>query len=475
MRRIPVSALERYPAADRAAVRALLAQQLQAWGRKIVVLDDDPTGIQTVHHVSVYTDWGRQALAEGFAEPTSLFYVLTNSRSFSAEATRRVHREIGESLCVVAAEQGKDFTVISRGDSTLRGHYPLETEALCQGIEKYSGKRFDGEVILPFFAEGGRYTIDNIHYVRAGDELVPVGETEFAKDKTFGYHSSHLGDYIEEKTGGRYRRDDCTYITLEDLRCGGSGRVADKLMAVRGFGKVIVNAVDYLDVERFAVAYLETTAKGKEFLFRSAAALPRVLGGISGQPCLRREQIVDAGNPNGGVVLAGSHVKKTTEQLEALQACVPPLCFLEFDQHRVAESGGLEEEVRRIVPVLEERLLEGQTVVIRTRRERFDLPAGDAEAQLRVSTQISDALTDVVARLSVRPRFLLTKGGITSSDVGTRAMGVKRAVVMGQIAPGIPVWDTGERSKFPHIPLIIFPGNVGNAETLREIVEMLAR
>ena len=77
------------------------------------------------------------------------------------------------------------------------------------------------------------------------------------------------------------------------------------------------------------------------------------------------------------------------------------------------------------------------------------------------------------SQLHVKPAYIIAKGGITSSDVGTKALKVKKALVMGQIQKGIPVWLTGEESKFPGMPYIIFPGNVGDKDTLRLIVEEL--
>ena len=48
-----------------------------------------------------------------------------------------------------------------------------------------------------------------------------------------------------------------------------------------------------------------------------------------------------------------------------------------------------------------------------------------------------------------------------------------RSNVLGQIKPGIPVWQTGQESKFPMTPYVIFPGNVGEITTLKEAVEVL--
>jgi uncharacterized protein YgbK (DUF1537 family) len=470
---LPVSALNRYPVPDEADLQRRLDRALDGLDRKIVVLDDDPTGVQTVHDIPVYTQWSKEALREGFREAGNLFFVLTNSRSFSSEKTERVHREIAESLAAVSAETGHHFLLISRGDSTLRGHYPLETETLRRTLERLTGKKFDGEVLMPFFKEGGRYTIGNVHYVKDGDRLIPAAQTEFAKDKSFGYHSSDLAQYCEEKTRGAFPAAGVTCISIEDLRAERVEKIAEQLKSVTGFGKIVVNAIDYCDVEIFALALLRALGNGKEYLFRSAAALPRVLGGIRERPLLVKTDLVPPENKNGGIILIGSHVAKTTRQMEELRRCRYPVEFLEFNQHLVLNPGGLESEVKRVVALAEEKIRGGKTVAVHTHRKRFDLPNGSEEDQLRISVEISNALTDVIGRLTVRPGFILAKGGITSSDVGTRALGVRRAIVMGQVRPGIPVWKTGSESKFPGLPYIIFPGNVGEDGTLREIAELL--
>ena len=276
---LPLSVLSRFPPVDSPRVDRLLAEALAGLNRKIVVLDDDPTGVQTVHDVSVYTRWDHESVRAGFDEVSPIFFILTNSRGFTREETVREHAAIGRTLAEVARETGKDYVLISRSDSTMRGHYPLETETLRMAIEQASPRRFDGEIICPFFKEGGRFTIDSIHYVREGEVLTPAGQTEFARDKSFGYHSSHIGEYVEEKTGGRFTKASCTSITLDDLRGMNIAGITGQLLAVSGFNKVIVNAVDYVDVKIFALAFCAAVRQGKEFMFRSAAAVTKVLGG----------------------------------------------------------------------------------------------------------------------------------------------------------------------------------------------------
>ncbi|MCC0631295.1 four-carbon acid sugar kinase family protein [Clostridioides sp. ZZV15-6388] len=470
---INIDILDTFKTVDEDKLNKLLVNELKNLNRKIIVLDDDPTGVQTVHDVSVYTDWDESSIEQGFDEENSMFFILTNSRGFTVAQTTEVHKEISKNIVDISQKVNQDFIIISRSDSTMRGHYPLETNLLKNEVEKLSGKLFDGEIIMPFFKEGGRFTIDNVHYVKEGEMLVPAGMTEFAKDKSFGYKSSDIGEWCEEKTNGEYKSSDMIYVSLEELRSLNIDSITEKLKMAKNFNKIIVNAIDYVDVKVFTIAFIRAVNSGKEFIFRSAAAITKVLGGVSDKELLTKEELVSKDNTNGGIILVGSHVNKTTQQLEELKNCKHPIEFIEFNQHLVLQEDGLKNEVKRVIQVVEEKITNGKTVAVYTRRERFDLDTNDKDKQLIVSVEISDAVTSIVGMLNVRPNFIIAKGGITSSDVGTKALKVKKATVMGQIKPGIPVWMTGEESKFPNMPYIIFPGNVGEVSTLREAVEVL--
>lgn len=331
----------RIPEGHPEEVKKLLADEMKDFHKKIIVLDDDPTGVQTVNGIHVYTDWSPESIADGFAEDNSIFFILTNSRAFSAAHTQEVHQTIAERVLAEAKKTGKDFMIISRSDSTLRGHYPLETDTLRKTLEGERHGLIDGEVLMPFFKEGGRFTIGNTHYVQEGDNLVPAGETEFAKDKTFGYTASDMGAYIEEKTKGAYKAADTTYISLEDLRGLRIDDIQKQLMAVTGFNKVIVNAVDYEDVQVFAIAMIRALKAGKNFLFRTAAAWPKVIGNVPDKALLQKEELIVKGNTNGGLIIIGSHVKKTTDQLNELKTC-QQVKFIEFNHLLVLEPEKLE-------------------------------------------------------------------------------------------------------------------------------------
>lgn len=469
---IPFHTVEERSKTDADKAEALLSQAMEGFHKKLVVLDDDPTGVQTVHDVSVYTDWEEESIRKGFEEKEAMFFILTNSRSFSVEETTKVHQDIAARVAKVARELGQDFMIISRGDSTLRGHYPLETQLLADGLTKNEGVVIDGEIICPFFPEGGRYTMDNIHYVKEQDNLVPAGMTEFARDKTFGYKSSDLTEYVEEKTEGKYHKEDCITISLDELNALDVQGIKDKLMSAQNMAKIIVNAVSYADLKVFCAALVLAMKAGKHYMARTAAAFTKVMGRISDQPLLGRAQL-EGDTKNGGIVLIGSHVKKTTDQLNCLKELDGQADFMEFQVNTVFEENGLEKAVERTVKAAEEKILSGRTVVIYTSRQLLAPENMTPEEKLHISVKISNAVTSIIGKLSVKPKFIIAKGGITSSDVGTKALRVKKARVMGQVKKGIPVWMTGEESKFPGMPYIIFPGNVGEVSTLKEIVEEL--
>ena len=464
--------LKSFPAVDEAAVDALLNKEIELNNVKIVVLDDDPTGVQTVHDISVFTGWDVESLKDGFKEDRPLFYVLTNSRGLTATQTEALHHEIARNVDEAARELGVTYIYISRSDSTLRGHYPLEPQILREDYEKYTGRQIDGEILCPFFKEGGRFTINNVHYVRYGEELVPANETEFARDKTFGYTAKDMPGYIEEKTKGAFKAEDVLCISLDDLRAVNVDKIEEQLLNVKGFNKIIVNAADYIDVKVFCVALYRAMRKGKLFMMRTAAGIVKVLGGITDIPLLTRKDMVVKETTNGGIIVVGSHTDKTTRQLNELKK-VPGLKCIELNATLVKDEEAFEKEVERCLAEEEEAIKAGTTVCCYTTRALITADSDDPEDHLRLSVRISDAVQSLVGRLSVTPAFVIAKGGITSSDVGVKALAVKKANVLGQIRPGIPVWQTGEESRFPLTPYVIFPGNVGEDSTLREACEIL--
>ena len=466
--------LDSYKSIDETYVDKLLSEEISRNNNKIVVLDDDPTGVQTVNNISVYTNWEKDSIREAFKEENNLFYILTNSRGFTEEYTKKVHEDIANVVDEVAKECGKEYIFISRSDSTLRGHYPTETEVLKENYEKNTGKRIDGEILCPFFKEGGRFTIDNVHYVKYGDELIPANETEFAEDKTFGYKASNMPDYVEEKTNSKYKASDVVCISLDEIRNIEIDAIKEKLMNINNFNKIIVNAIDYADIKVFCVALYRAMNEGKVFMLRTAAAIVKIMGEVKDKPLLTREEMIVDEVGNGGVIIAGSHTNKTSKQIEELKK-LDDVEFIELDVSLVKDEEKFNEEINKCIEKEEELIKNGKTVCCYTSRSLITADTGDKEDELKLSVKISDAVQSLVGKLKVRPEFIIAKGGITSSDIGTKALKVRRANVLGQIKPGIPVWQTGEESLFPNISYVIFPGNVGEDTTLREAVEVLTK
>ncbi len=438
---------------------------------KIIVLDDDPTGIQCANGVYVYTDWSEETIEEIFDDGLTVSFLLTNSRSFSKEYTQEVHQLIAERTAAIARRKNKRFLFFSRSDSTLRWNYPVESESLVTVLREYN-VIIDGEIICPCFIEGGRFTVDDVHYILEAGKCIPVSDSEFAGDSTFSFKNSNLKRYIEEKYQGKFTAADSISVTQKELRSGQVEQITKKLMSVSGFRKIIVNAETYDDLKVFQICFLKALSQGKLFLYRGAASFIRLFLDKPFIPLLECDELADSENKNGGLIVVGSHVKKTGLQMEWIKR-IPNMNMLEFDNRLVLEPEKWKYEILRIASEASLLLGDGKTVCIHTRRDKLEVLGAGPEELLGISTQISEGLVEVVRLLTIKPKYLIAKGGITSSDIGTKACEVKKAWVPGQIEAGIPVWKLGPKSRMPGTPYIIFPGNVGEEDTLYQVIKKL--
>ena len=446
-------------------LRPAIQGQLAARPHKVVVLDDDPTGTQTVHSIPVLTEWPVAALVAELSNDLPAFYVLTNSRSMPLDEAEAINASVGENLRAAAHGVGRSFVVVSRSDSTLRGHFPGEVAALADAL----GGGFDAWLLVPFFLEGGRLTIDDVHYVADGEQLIPAGATEFARDRAFGYHASNLRLWVAEKTGGGVPAEAVAAISLDDIRRGGPKQVAERLAELRGGRICVVNAVSMRDLEVVVAALLEAEAHGKRFLYRTAASFVQVRAGLVPRPLLEREDLA-LPQAGGGLVLVGSYVPTTSRQVAALldQGGVTAL---EVDVTALIDDGRRDGEIARVARLAEGGLRRGEDVVVVTSRT---LVAGLGAAEsLGIGRRVSDGLCAILRQIDSRPRYLVAKGGITSSDLATRGLGVRRALVLGQALPGVPVWRLGAESRYPGLVYVVFPGNVGGPTALAEVVAAL--
>lgn len=428
---------------------------------KIIVLDDDPTGSQTVHSCLLLTRWDVDTLVDALHDDAPLFFVLTNTRGMSAQRAAQVTREVCRNLrgaLVQHETQGHIVNpiLVSRSDSTLRGHYPVETDVIAEELGP-----FDAHFLVPAFFEGGRITRDSVHYLLVEGREVPVHETEFAKDSVFGFHHSYLPDYVEEKTAGRIRADQVERFLLGNVR----GDSRERLMALQGNVCCAVDAERQSDLDHFCAQLKQAAGNGKRFLFRSAASLLTSLAQLPPQPVTPEHMSTYVRKARAGAVIVGSHVRKTTEQLQYLLE-MPGTVGIEVDVDRIADARAqlLAEVLQRAAAAHTDDL----TPVVYTSRTEKQFP--DQQARLAFGETVSALLMDIVRGLPESLGFLISKGGITSNDVLSHGLALRTARVLGQILPGCSVVRCPhDHPRYPDLPVVIFPGNVGDRNGLATV------
>ena len=433
---------------------------------KIIVLDDDPTGSQTVHSCLLLMRWDVETLRQGLRDESPIFFVLTNTRALSPAAAEAVTREVCQNLKQAIALEGvQDFLVVSRSDSTLRGHYPIETDVMAAELGP-----FDAHFLVPAFFEGGRITRDSRHYLMVNGEPVPVHETEFAKDSVFGYSTSYLPDYVAEKTAGGIVAQDVQRFTLSDIR----GGCLDRLMALRGNVCGVVDGEGQADLDRFAQDLLAAAAQGKRFLFRSAASILTALAALPPQPIDADHMASYVRDGKPGVIIVGSHVKKTTEQLQHLLQA-PGVVGLEVNVADLRDDDDDAHEILlfNLIKQVNTAHRDGLVPVVYTSRQ--ELTFDTVQARLDFGLEVSRLLMDVIRKLPLDIGFLISKGGITSNDTLSTGLALTTARLLGQILPGVSVVRTPtDHPQFPDLPVVLFPGNVGDAAALTTAYQRLA-
>jgi len=457
---------------------------------KIVVLDDDPTGSQTLHGCPLLLRWDPVALAEGLRQPSPFLFLLANTRAQApADAAAWVGQICGALVPALAAAQAEGVIdaalLVSRGDSTLRGHFPLEVEVLAQELGP-----IDATFLVPAFLEGGRTTVDGVHRL-AGQ---PVHETPFARDGLFAYSTSDLRQWVEEKSGGRIPAGEVDLLGWRELEGAAAGEAGRQALR-QWLGRLSGNRLVVVDGERpchlalFGSLVRELAgpqpaggARPRRFLFQSAASLLNGLAPLPPQPlgaaglaALRRREPTSTSTPLGGLVLVGSHVPLADAQLERLLAqegCegveVP------VDRvHRVLE-GPLPD---RLLPSLETAWIEqaeavmarGRTPVLHT--SRGELHCRHPEERRALGLTLAASMARVAAALAPRLGYLISKGGITTHTLLADGLGLDWVALQGQLLPGlslvlVPETLSTQATGLVGLPVLTFPGNLGDAHTL---------
>ncbi len=453
-----------------------VARATTAAGRILIVLDDDPTGTQSVADLPVLMNWSPASLEWALRQGSPAVYVMTNSRSLAPPEAEERNREIARNAFAASDSMGVGVDFVSRSDSTLRGHFPLETDVLGEEILRHTGRSVDGVVIVPAFGEAGRITVDSIHYAGADGAYTPVGATEFARDATFGYESSDLRDWVQEKTAGRVPADTVARIDLATLRFDPAGTL-EVLRGLKDARPVVVDIVEENDLRLLAVAIHDAQRAGSRLLYRVGPPFVRAVIGQETHPPLDAADIAAirsgglAEHAVGGLIVVGSHVAQTTRQLGTLTA-TRTLPVLDIDVPTVLGPQG-QAHLKEVIEQAVEALPQGNVVV---RTSRTLVTGSDADRSLAVAREVSTAVVDVVRGIldAYPPRFVVAKGGITSSDVAARGLRIERAIVRGPMLPGIvSLWEPVD-GPARGIPYIVFAGNVGDGSSLAEVVDKLS-
>lgn len=433
---------------------------------KIIVLDDDPTGSQTVHSCLLLTRWDVATLKQGLLDSSPLFFVLTNTRGMNAksaaECTREVCVNVKQALADLKAS-GDDINpvVVSRSDSTLRGHYPVETDVIAEELGP-----FDAHFMVPAFFEGGRFTKDSIHYLMVDNEPVPVHTTEFANDSVFSYKYSFLPDYVEEKTKGRIKASQVQRFLLAEVR----GDSLARLMDLTNNQCCVVDCETQADLNHFCQQLMSAARQGKRYLFRSAASLLTALAQLPPQPVGAENMSRYVRNAQPGAVIVGSHVQKTTQQLSVLLK-MPAISPIEVDVECISSDDS------ELLATIEKAIMTshqaGKTAIIFT--SRLEKTFATQAERLKFGEWVSKFLMDIVKNLPQSLGFLISKGGITSNDVLSTGLNLPSSRVVGQILPGCSVVRCpNNHARYPDLPVVIFPGNVGDENSLAKAYDYLA-
>jgi len=457
-----------------AVAAAVVAASVAEEGRVLVVLDDDPTGTQSVADLPVLTRWEVDDLRWALEQGAAAFYVLTNTRSLDPADAAERNREVVTNALTAAEQAGVRVGFVSRSDSTLRGHYPLEPDVIAETLEQRAGVRTDAVVIVPAFPDAGRITIGGVHYTRGPDGTVlGVAETEFARDATFGFSSSALAAYVEEKSGGRFPADEVIGLDLTLVR-GPAAGIADALDAATGSTPVVVDVVTENDLRSLALGLAESERRGRSLLYRVGPPFVRARTGQEVRAPLTAAEAYAGARPasGGGLVVVGSHVGLTTRQLGVLTA-EHPATVVEIAVETLLSPEGGAAELDRVLAAVVSALARGDAVV---HTSRLLVSRDDPAESLRIARTVSAAVVEVVRRTLAEhpPRFVVAKGGITSSDVAARGLEIRRAVVRGPMLPGIvSLWQPVD-GPAAGIPYVVFAGNVGDDRSLLDVVRVLS-
>lgn len=422
-----------------------------------VVLDDDPTGVQTLAGIRVLLSWDAARIRAALADRPAV-HLITNSRALPPDRVR----PLIASAAAAAREARPDARLVLRGDSTLRGHLLEEYLGVCDVLKT----GWPVLLLVPALPTAGRITRDGVHlFVRDG-VATPLDATEYAHDGVFAYRSSRLLEWAEERSGRMFSAAEGAELHLDRLRAGGARLVADTLvtLAREGDAQPVVFAPDAEtvdDLELIAAGWEQALQRRVEVLVRCAPTFAGVIAGTAATE--------SAPFPSGGrvLVVCGSYVPQTTRQLAALTASHPD-ALVEADVLALA-GGDPDPEVTRLARAAGDVLARAGVAILATPRER-----PDTATSLEAGDRVASGLARTVARIEPRPDVLVAKGGITSAVTLRDGVGAGEADVLGPVEPGVSRWSARWPDGTP-LDYLVVPGNVGDDDLLLRLVSGVVR
>ncbi|WP_099237834.1 four-carbon acid sugar kinase family protein [Synechococcus sp. BDU 130192] len=423
---------------------------------KIIVLDDDPTGSQTVHSCPLLLRWDVDTLRLGLRNTAPIIFILANTRALTEPEAIATTTAVCRNLKIALTQENiQEYLIVSRSDSTLRGHFPAETEAIANVLGP-----FDACFFAPAFFEGGRITRNGIHYVQENERLIPVAETEFAGDRLFGFQDSFLPDFIATKTQGAVTANQVDCLSPEKL----PGNLQNYFCSLQNGKYVVLDGEEQADFDRLVPALFHAIHQGKKFLFRSAASLLTSLADLGPQPIPPEESFTVRRSPQPGLIIVGSHTQKTTVQLaELLQ--LAGVVGVEIDVELCQTSPGRDQLAVTSLEQIQKIRQAGQTPVLFTSRQ---VAASDqAQHNLGFGKNITALFLKIFAQLPADLGFVISKGGNTTNALLQKGLRVPAIQLLGQIIPGCCLVQTEhDHPQFPQLPVVLFPGNVGDRHSL---------
>jgi uncharacterized protein YgbK (DUF1537 family) len=396
--------------------------------------------------------WDSASLTQALAEHDAV-YLQTNSRALDEEAAVNLVRRARLDAEAAEATLGVEVRVVLRGDSTLRGHVFAESDALA--APTMPDENAAAALFVPAFPAGGRTTVDGVHRVEIDGRPVPAHETEYADDPVFGFSSGEMNAYVRQG-GNRSAR----LVPLAALRESDGEALAQALLEAGAGEFVVPDAVTEADIDLIHAGLLSAWDRGARIVVRTASPLAARIAGVASRGLLE-PPLTDG--TSRVLVVCGSHTSGATAQIERLHegTAAQVVTVSTTDAYRDPSAAGHEAAARA-----RDALTIAPIAVLASERTRHA-----TDNTLAHGAAVMSALTSAVRELAAEVDVVVAKGGITSSEVASTGLQATSADVLGQVLPGVSVWNLHAA----HGPLtyVVVPGNVGGADTLARIAQSL--